>query len=236
MAKHGPRVLAALRKMIVNGELEPGARLTELSISKRMGVSRTPIRLAFRILEQEGLLQKTGARGYVARRVDSKEIAGAIEVRGVLEGLAARLLTEAGLSRSVRNTLRTCLDDGDELFKGTSLSDDDLVSYGEFNSLFHRTIIDASDNAAISIALSRNDHLPFASVESIAADRGAPADEFKRFHFAHMQHHLLVDAMESGESARAESIMREHANAAIRYAEVFGSLTFDEALSLVSAA
>ncbi|MCY1549906.1 hypothetical protein D9M68_861100 [compost metagenome] len=75
---------------------------------------------------------------------------------------------------------------------------------------------------AIAEALARNEHMPFASVSSLAVDRNNLAQEFRRFNFAHMQHHTVVDALLSGQGARAELIMREHANATLRYAHIFG--------------
>jgi GntR family transcriptional regulator of vanillate catabolism len=63
--------------------------------------------------------------------------------------------------------------------------------------------------------------MPFASVSSLAIDRHNLAREYRRFNFAHMQHHAAFDAIDHGQGARAEAIMREHANATLRYAELF---------------
>jgi GntR family transcriptional regulator of vanillate catabolism len=71
------------------------------------------------------------------------------------------------------------------------------------------------------VALARNDHLPFASVSALAIDLNDMAREYRRFNFAHMQHHAVFDALINGQGARAEAIMREHANATLRYADLF---------------
>ena len=55
----GQQVLLKLRKMIISGELEGGARIAEIPTAELLGVSRQPVRIAFRLLEQEGLLIKT---------------------------------------------------------------------------------------------------------------------------------------------------------------------------------
>lgn len=68
----------------------------ETPTAQRFGVSRMPVRMAFRTLEQEGLLVPFGGRGYQVRSVSPSDIAGAVEVRGVLEGLAARQTAEQG--------------------------------------------------------------------------------------------------------------------------------------------
>ncbi|MDH4874463.1 GntR family transcriptional regulator [Pseudomonas sp. BN515] len=222
MSGSGQRVLNLLRKMIVDGEFPAGERIAEIPTADRLGVSRMPVRIAFRALEQEGLLIRQGARGYAVRQMTSDDLAGAVEVRGVLEGLAARQAAERGISTDVRETLLACLEQGDRLFEKGYVSEEDLAEYHDINKRFHQVIVEASGNMAIAEALARNEHLPFASVGSLAVDRNNLAQEFRRFNFAHMQHHTVVDALLSGQGARAESIMREHANATLRYAHLFG--------------
>ena len=223
MSKPGQTVLVSLRKMIASGELAAGERLMEVPTAERFGVSRMPVRMAFRTLEQEGLLVPFGGRGFQVRSISPHEIAGAVEVRGVLEGLAARQMAEIGVSQQARDELETCLVQGDALFAKGFATEDDLEVYHDLNMRLHRVIVEGSGNPAIADALARNDHLPFASVTALAVDRNDLVREFRRFNFAHMQHHAVVDALINGQSARAESIMREHANATLRYAEIFGA-------------
>ncbi|GGL98389.1 GntR family transcriptional regulator [Pseudomonas asuensis] len=223
MSKPGQRVLVTLRKMIVSGELAAGERLVEIPTAERLGVSRMPVRMAFRTLEQEGLLSKNEGRGYTVRTVTGEEIAGAVEVRGVLEGLAARQAAERGLDPNAQALLQQCLETGDALFAKGYVTEEDMEIYHDFNRRFHQVIIEASGNPAIGHALARNDHLPFASVSSLAVDRNDMAREYRRFNFAHMQHHAIVDALVNRQGARAEALMREHANATMRYADLFGA-------------
>jgi len=223
MSKAGQRVLSALRQMIISGELAAGERVTEIPTAERLGVSRTPIRMAFRSLEQEGLLSKLGNSGYHVREVTPEEVNGAVEVRGVLEGLAARQAAEKGLTPEHRQGLLTCLIRGDALFAKGYVTEDDLEIYHDLNKRFHSLIIEASGNPAIDMARNRSEHTPFASVSSLAIDRHNLAGEYRRFNFAHMQHHAVFDAISHGQGARAEGIMREHANATLRYAKTFSS-------------
>ncbi len=222
MSGPGQRVLAVLRQMIADGSLPAGERLAEIPTAERLGVSRMPVRMAFRVLEQEGLLIRHGARGYAVRQLSEGELAGAVEVRGVLEGLAARQAAERGLSAEARAALLECLAQGDQLFAKGYLSEEDLSSYHDLNLRLHQVLVEASGNPAIAAALARNDHLPFASVSALVVDRANLAREYQRFNFAHLQHHALVDALLAGHGARAEGIMREHANATLRYARLFG--------------
>ncbi|MEE4694870.1 GntR family transcriptional regulator [Pseudomonas alliivorans] len=223
MSRPGQTVLVSLRKMIASGELAAGERLMEVPTAERFGVSRMPVRMAFRTLEQEGLLVPFGGRGFQVRSITAHEIAGAVEVRGVLEGLAARQMAEIGVSQQARDELEICLVQGDALFAKGFVTEDDLEVYHDLNMRLHRVIVEGSGNPAIADALARNDHLPFASVTALAVDRNDLVREFRRFNFAHMQHHAVVDALINGQSARAEAIMREHANATLRYAEIFGA-------------
>ncbi|WP_448724323.1 GntR family transcriptional regulator [Pseudomonas farris] len=233
MSKPGQTVLVALRKMIASGELAAGERLMEIPTAQLFGVSRMPVRMAFRTLEQEGLLVRFGGRGFQVRSVSPDDIAGAVEVRGVLEGLAARQTAERGLSDEARATLEQCLMQGDQLFDKGFVTIEDLELYHDLNMRFHEVIVEGSHNPAIADALARNDHLPFASVTALAVDRNDMVREYRRFNYAHMQHHSVFDALVNRQGARAEAIMREHANATLRYAEIFGSATAEERMKVI---
>lgn len=152
MSKPGQMVLVALRKMIASGELAAGERLMEVPTAELFGVSRMPVRMAFRTLEQEGLLVRFGGRGFQVRSVSADDIAGAVEVRGVLEGLAARQAAERGLSAQARAALQQCLVEGDQLFDKGFVTEEDLQAYHDLNMRFHQVIIEASHNPAIADA------------------------------------------------------------------------------------
>jgi len=141
-----------------------------------------------------------------------------------LEGLAARQAAENTLSRSQTAELLHLLKQGDELFAKGHITEQDLAIYHDMNQRFHQVIIEASLNPAIAEALSRNEHLPFASVSALAFDRNNLAQEYRRFNFAHMQHHAVFDAISHGQGSRAEAIMREHANATHGYAKIFSQM------------
>ena len=83
-----------LREMILAGELPGGSRIAELAIVEKLGVSRTPIRAALMRLEQEGLLETLPNGGFAVRTFSEREVADAIELRGTVEGLAARLAAQ----------------------------------------------------------------------------------------------------------------------------------------------
>src|SRR5262245_65564406 len=91
---HSARTLLRLREMLFKGEFQRGERLSELPLSARLGVSRTPIRLALERLAHEGLLEASRSGGFVVREFTIDAVWDAIEVRGVLDGNARRLAAE----------------------------------------------------------------------------------------------------------------------------------------------
>jgi GntR family transcriptional regulator of vanillate catabolism len=92
-------VVVRLREMILAGELPGGARIAELTLVEKLGVSRTPIRAALMRLEQEGLLEALPNGGYAVRTFSERDVSDAIELRGTVEGLLARVAAERGARR-----------------------------------------------------------------------------------------------------------------------------------------
>ncbi|MGZ4250832.1 MAG: GntR family transcriptional regulator, partial [Solirubrobacteraceae bacterium] len=101
------RALLRLRELILSGEFEPGERMSELPLVERLGVSRTPLRLALATLEHEGLLRSLSGGGYAVRAFTQADMRDAVELRGVLEGTAARFAAERGATRREIRSLRT---------------------------------------------------------------------------------------------------------------------------------
>lgn len=215
-------VVATLRKLIMEGRYAAGERLAEIPVAEALGVSRTPVRLAFRTLEQEGLLEKAGKRGFTVRAFSEADVLCAIEVRGVLEGLAARRLAEAGVSPALRAELQRCVDEGEALLAKGHLTEEDLAPWSRINDRFHRALVEGGGSRVIADAIARNNHLPFASADSIIIDKAALDKEYEKLRMAQLHHRLVVDALEQRESARVEMLMREHAHIGVRYGRLFG--------------
>src|SRR5690606_8008083 len=124
---------------------------------------RTPVRLALATLEHEGLIEPSPGGGYQMRGFTSQEVDHAIQARGVLEGFAARLLAEEGLSRQLARELQDCLAMGDEAVNKPEMTLDDYAVYVEMNDRFHRLIIQGCGNAAVARMLETLSGQPFAS-------------------------------------------------------------------------
>lgn len=213
-------VVVTLRQLIVSGRLAAGERVAEIPVAERLGVSRTPVRIAFRAIEQEGLLEKAGKRGYVVRRFSEADVRTAIEVRGTLEGVAARHLAERGLPPAVRVVLAECIAEGEAVLAKGCLVEADMASWSLLNQRFHSAIVQAHESHVIADAIARNNHLPFASADSLALDRNALPSEYQKLRMAQVHHRLVLDALERGESARVEMLMREHAWVGFRYGQL----------------
>ncbi|MFG6668286.1 GntR family transcriptional regulator [Halomonas sp. HNIBRBA4712] len=221
MSNNDKSVASRLRKLIEDGHYPQGERLGEEAVAERLGVSRTPVRLAFRSLEQEGLLQRAEKRGYRVRQFTEADIRCAVEVRGVLEGLAARRLAERGMTDEQRHDLILWIQKGRDVIGKGALQEEDIDSWIELNYRFHEKIVSSADSSVIGDAIARNNHLPFAAAASIVIDENDLASEFKKLQLAQLHHELIFQALESGEGARVEMLMREHALIGIRYQAFF---------------
>ena len=92
------RAQLALRDLILSGRLRPSERISELQAVETTGVSRTPVRMALVRLEEEGLLEAIPSGGFMVKAFTERDILDSIELRGALEGLAARFAAERGVS------------------------------------------------------------------------------------------------------------------------------------------
>jgi len=209
------RVLVALRSLILSGEFNPGERLTEVSLAEKLNVSRTPVRLALATLEREGLTESNATGGYVMRGVTPREIEDAITIRGTLEGLAARMVAEQGPSRRLLADMKQCLAEGDELLSqphGATL--DDYTLYTEINDRLHALILEGAQSEVLERTMAHVLCMPFAAPSALVSGPATEHQGIRWLIIAHHQHHALVEAIEQGQSGRAQAIAEEHVNIA----------------------
>ena len=205
-----------LREMILAGELPGGARIAELAIVERVGVSRTPIRAALMRLEQEGLLDALPNGGYAVRTFSERDVSDAIELRGTVEGLAARLAAERGVAPEVLSQARACLDEVDEVLRRPALDDESFTRYVRLNQRFHNLLSDMAASTVLARELERVVNLPFASPSGFVVVQANSPRARDMLVVAQDQHRQVLDAIERREGARAEAIMREHSRIAQR--------------------
>lgn len=208
------KVLMQLRDLILRGDFLPGARLAEQQLAQRLNASRTPVRAALVTLEQEGLVEANETVGYVVRQFTPQEVADAIAVRGHLEGMAARLVAEHGVTRQLAHELQLCLDEGDAALAAKALKVEHYARYATMNDRFHSLILGASGNLALQRAIVLNNRLPFAPASAMLPMQGTLAEDRDWMLYAHRQHHMLVDALQQGNGARAAALAVEHTEVA----------------------
>ena len=213
------KALLSLRDFILSGQLKPGDRISELPLVERLGVSRTPIRMALVRLEEEGLLELIPTGGYAVKAFSERDIYDAIEIRGSLEGLAARLAAERGLTQSALAELKDCLAEIDALI-ARPMTVEVFSHYVRLNEHFHARLHDFADSPVLARQLKRAMNLPFASPSAFVMVQAELPEAAAVMIIAQDHHRCVVRAIEGRESARAESIMREHARLAFRNLEL----------------
>lgn len=210
---HTMRALMELRKRILSGDYPGGTRLFEVPLAETLQISRTPVREVMSRLAEEGLLDRLANGGFVVRSFTYADAVDAIELRGVLEGTAARLAAERGVSQAGLDQLRELLARLEDCF-GSSSDDVDLEAYSEANARFHATLVEMSGSTVIQREVDRATRLPFASPSAFLSGSTQVAAFRQSLHIAQDQHRNLLAAVASREGARAEFIAREHARIA----------------------
>jgi GntR family transcriptional regulator of vanillate catabolism len=220
-ASQTERAVLGIRELVLRGEFKAGERLSEVELAARLSVSRTPIRAALQHLEEEGLLEATQPTGYLVRSFTEADIFDAIEVRGTVEGLAARMAAERGVSRLMLDEMRQCLAQIDHILGQEKNWDEPLfIQYGACNARFHTLMLDAANSPIVRRALSRVVSLPFSSPNAFVAAQAKIPDSFDILKMAQTQHHDIVDAIEARSGSRAEALVREHARIARKNLEL----------------
>lgn len=211
-ATHGRRAVIDLREKIVNGELPGGMRLFEVSLAEALNISRTPVREALSRLAEEGLLDRLPNGGFVVRRFGYADVIDSIELRGVMEGTAARLAAERGGSPEGLARLHVIVDRLDACFgEGDAV---DFDAYSDLNEEFHRELAGLAGSEIIRREVERASALPFASPSAFLPNRMEIAAFHRSLRSAQEQHKAIVNAIVGREGARAEFVAREHARTA----------------------
>lgn len=205
------RVLLQIRQMILNSEIPSGVHIAEIPLAERLKVSRTPVRLALGVLEQEGLLESAPRRGFRVREITSDHIIHAFDIRGTLEGLACRLLVERGPSGETIAELGKCIKEGDALLAKGKLTSADAQSWSKLNSEFHKRLVEGAENQQLADVIAFNNRVPLVSASAIAFTATTLDIAFHYMTQAHSEHCDIFDAISSRQAARAEALAIEHA-------------------------
>jgi GntR family transcriptional regulator of vanillate catabolism len=202
------RATLGLREMLLRGAFRPGQRIAEIPLSKKLGVSRTPLRLAFEKLEHEGLVRALSNSGFAAAEFTITDIWDAIETRGILEGAAARLAAERLKNPAQLEPLRK-INRAMEAISEINL--ESFTRYLDLNKSFHEAIADLANNSILRRAIQQIYAFPFASPGSRLVVHKTLQGSKELIPLLQEHHRALIDAIEHREGSRAESIAREHA-------------------------
>lgn len=222
------RAFVGLRELLLRGEFARGERISEVPLAGRLGVSRTPVRMALERLAHLGLLDVGVTGGFSVREFTIDEVRDAIELRAVLEGTAARLAAERLADDAELDELRRCCDDVD---RHTELSINTLGDYMDGNESFHAAIVDLAKSAMLRRMLAHANSLPFAAPSAMVFPTTALDASKETLAIAKFQHKSIVEAIQARQGTRAEHLAREHARLAWRVFEL--ALAHEEALRRV---
>jgi len=217
------RAVLALRELILKGELSPGDHLSEPQLVARLGVSRTPVREALSQLAHEGLVYTTTTGRYKVCEFSIRDVRDAIEVRGVLEGTAARLAAERLIKTEELESIRGVQARLDAI---EQITVDTFGAYMELNESFHSELVRLANSAMLRRSIEHVKTLPFASPSALVFARSKLPRAAELIIVGQEQHHALLQAVERRQGTRAEAVAREHAQLTWRNLEM--SLTDED--------
>ena len=140
-------VFHTLRDSILKGEMEPGERLMEIHLAKKLGVSRTPIREAIRMLEQEGLAVIVPRRGAQVAKMTEKDLQDVLEIRDALDELAALSACKKITPEAIDELKETMV-----IFKAAAETGD-VREVAMADEKFHSIIYKAADNPKLMVII-----------------------------------------------------------------------------------
>jgi phosphonate utilization transcriptional regulator len=191
-------VADAVEKLILSGELTPGAKLNEVAIAERFGVSRGPLREAFRMLEESGLIRQEKNRGAFVREIALEEAAEIYEVRAGLDATAGRLLAKRITPAQVVS-LRGLADR-----MQAAAGNCDIDGFHALNLAFHDQIVAMTENRSLNEVYRRLvKQLALFRRRNLLAPMAIPmfADE----------HSGIVDRLAAGDAAGCAEALYIHA-------------------------
>lgn len=195
------QVYLKIREAILNRKLAPGMRISALSLSQGMGVSRTPTRLALQRLASEGLVEMQANRAARVARPSAKQISDVFFVRATLEAAAASLAC-ARAGKSDTGYLRLLAKEEQTAFRCRSLS-----VYLDANNRFHLYVADLSGNYVLKAAIEQTLNQSSVMLSLFDPFFSFPGEEEFEDHEEHLR---IIEAIEKGDETIASNQMKDH--------------------------
>jgi DNA-binding GntR family transcriptional regulator len=186
----------AITDMDIYGESRE-IRLDERQLSQDLGVSRTPIREALTVLEQEGFVRSVARRGIFVIRKSKREIIELIYVWAALESMAARLAATSATDEELKSLRRIFSE-----FE-TEKPTEHVHEYSQANISFHQTIIRLSGCELIG-EMTENLFLHMRAIRAVSVRQGSRAEQ------SAADHERIIEALERRDPDAAEKAVREH--------------------------
>lgn len=192
-------IVRELRDEIISGTLRPGEKLSEARLAKRFGVSRTPVREAFKELEGEDLVTVERRRGTFVTQLTRSEVMELYTVRAALEGMAARLCAERATEEILRD-LRAATEELD----AAVIEDDGAAFLVKDKELHERIFAGAGNQMLTQHYRLLSAHMQRERLGSLVTRRPG------RLARSAAEHELIVKAIADRDGASAELAMRAH--------------------------
>ena len=199
MSRAATRAYSLIRDRILSGELPAGAQLGEEALAELCGVSRTPVRDALRRLEAELLVKRNDSQRSFVADWSIDDVADAFELRGMLEGHAARRASE----RMSEETLQRLRASNASIRAAVSAEPADVVAFLEHNRTFHGLILEAAQSPRLAALLAT-------LIEQPEDWRTAHHDGREALRRSHGEHEELLAAFARRDGAWAEAVMVAH--------------------------
>jgi phosphonate utilization transcriptional regulator len=186
-----------LEKMILSGKLQPGEKLTELTLAATLGISRGPLREAFRMLEEAGLVTITKNRGVFVRDIPVEEAVEIFDLRAAMDELVGRKLAE-NIAPAQLKEIRGLVDDMEKAVK-----DDDAYHYHLLNLKFHDRLVELAGNSKLADIYRK-------LIKELSLFRRLNLEDGWLMPVSASKHRQIVKAIASGDPDVAGKAMFEH--------------------------
>lgn len=202
----GDRVHQQLKRFILDGKFRAGERIRESDITTQLGVSRTPVREAFRRLQSEGLLKFEAQRGVIVAELDRQEVAELYAMRQHMEGFAARCAAQHATDAEIRVI--------QYILEQTKIVDDQIHQFNQINWELHNAIYAAAHNRFLVRAFE-------ALSDSMSLLQGAKYIPAGRPVVLYEEHRQIVEAIRKRDPDAADEAAQTHVrNAFLVHLEV----------------
>jgi DNA-binding GntR family transcriptional regulator len=186
-----------LREMIVQGQLAPGDRLNERLLCQQLGISRTPLREAIKLLASEGLVALLHNRGAQVAPLEAGRLAETLAVMGALEALAGELACQHASAEQIAQVASLHAEMLAKHARG------DLANYFRYNQAIHLKIVEASGNATLANAYRQLN-------ANVLRARYMANLSKERWDEAVREHEQILAALTARDVARLKRLLRDH--------------------------